>query len=72
MREEDFPGDSFLVIDDLTDSGDSLAFAITKLRALRPEATIKTAVLFYKKHSQIIPDYYVEETDQWVVFTWEK
>lgn len=71
MRAEDFPGSSFLFIDDLTDSGDSLAFAVAKLKELRPEATIKTAVLFYKKHSKIKPDYYIEETDEWVVFPWE-
>lgn len=71
MRAEDFPGSSLLVIDDLTDSGDSLAFAIEKLKELCPEANIKTAVLFYKAHSKIKPDYYIEETDKWVVFPWE-
>lgn len=71
MRAEDFPGSSLLVIDDLTDSGDSLAFVMSKLKELRPEAQIKTAVLFYKAHSKIKPDYYVEMTDKWVVFPWE-
>ena len=33
---------------------------------------IKTATLFLKPTSKFIPNYYIEETDKWVVFPWER
>ncbi len=72
IHAEDFPGDCILIIDDLTDSGESLDFVIKKLKELRPDATIKIAVLLHKKRSKIKPDYCIEETDKWVVFPWEE
>lgn len=71
MRAEDFPGYTILIIDDIADSGESLEFAIETLKVLCPQAIIKTAVLFYKKDSKIKPDYFITETDKWIVFPWE-
>lgn len=62
---------SILVVDDLVDSGKSLSFVLNLLQAHAPHATIKTAVLFYKKCSSITPDYYAQETTDWIVFPWE-
>lgn len=63
---------SILIIDDLVDSGKTMSFIKTLLERELTEATIKTAVLFYKsKTSKIVPDYYVQETDEWIVFPWE-
>ncbi|MCK4844739.1 MAG: phosphoribosyltransferase, partial [Candidatus Heimdallarchaeota archaeon] len=31
----------------------------------------KSATLYYKKHSIIKPDYYIKETENWVVYPWE-
>lgn len=62
---------SILVVDDLADTGKSLEFVIKSLeRDLL--ANIKVATLFYKKKSIIKPDYYVEETSDWIVFPWEE
>lgn len=66
---QQFP--NILVVDDLVDSGKTLDFVLTLLKQYAPDATIKTAVLFYKKSSIIKPDYYVEETADWIVFPWE-
>ena len=63
---------TILVIDDLADSGKTLEFVLSLLQENNPDAVIKTATLFYKKKSVIVPDYYIEETDQWIVFPWEK
>lgn len=63
---------SILIVDDLVDSGNSLDFVLKALKGRLPNATIKTAVLFYKKSSKIMPDYFVEETSDWIVFPWEK
>ena len=32
---------------------------------------IRTATLYYKKHSILKPDYYIRETKDWVVYPWE-
>ncbi len=62
---------TILIIDDIADSGKTLEFVIKLLKEHLPNATIKTAVLFYKPKSKIKPDYYVEETTDWIVFPWE-
>ena len=63
-------GKRVLVIDDIADSGASLKMAIESLLRKNP-AELKTATLFYKKTSVIIPDYYNFETAKWEIFPWE-
>lgn len=55
-------GRRLLVADDLADSGITLAQSVDWLRDHSPAANpdIRTAVLWYKACSGIIPDYYVE------------
>jgi hypoxanthine phosphoribosyltransferase len=74
LHAEDYKGfKNILVVDDVADSGKSLKFAVAKLSALiGDKAAIKIATLFYKKKSVVVPDYYAEETDKWIVFPWEK
>lgn len=55
-----------LLIDDLVDIGNTLS---DHLDTLDGEAV--TATLFYKPQSIIKPDYYVQETKEWIVFPWE-
>jgi len=63
---------SVLVVDDLIDSGKTMAFVVALLKKDLPEATIKTAVLFYKPaNTTMTPDYYASETADWIVFPWE-
>jgi xanthine phosphoribosyltransferase len=62
---------SILIVDDLVDSGATIAFVVKMLQAGAPHAIIKTAALFYKKCSVVKPNYYVEETTDWIVFPWE-
>lgn len=58
---------TLLVVDDIVDTGDSM---IT-LKSLWDKAS--TASLFIKPHAKegSLPDYYVYETMDWVVFPWE-
>lgn len=69
--EEFAPFTSILVIDDIADSGKTLNYVVPLLKQALPNAIIKTATLFYKKRSVFTPDYYVEETEDWIVFPWE-
>jgi len=54
-------GDRILLVDDLVDSGVSLAESIDWLKTKYPNiGEIRTAVIWYKSTSVEIPDYYVE------------
>lgn len=64
---------SILVVDDLVDTGKTILFITKLLKEHNPHANIKVATLLYKPTSALCsPDYYVQETDQWIVFPWEK
>ncbi len=59
-----------LVVDDLTDTGDSMALAVNYIKSLKP-VEVRTAVLLNIKGSKFVPDYYVKEIDwKWVIFPW--
>lgn len=64
----DIEGRKVLIVDDVADSGRSLAFAKEHLKGA---AEIRTAALHHKPHSIIRPDYFVETTSAWIVYPWE-
>ena len=60
-----------LLVDDISDSGDTLEKIINKLKKIYPSLEIKTATIFYKKTSKVIPDFKVKEAKEWINFFWE-
>lgn len=66
----DVKGKRVLLVDDVSDSGKSLAAAKKYLKDLGAEE-IKIATLHYKPKSLIKPDWFVKETDSWIVYPWE-
>ncbi len=66
----DIRGRDVLIVDDVADSGRTLQ-VVSDIARLHGARTVHTAALFYKPWSIIIPDYYVEETDRWIIFPWE-
>lgn len=62
-----------LIVDDITDTGESLKLAISHVKDLNPKA-IQTACLLHITHSTIEPDFYsvrVEDVDwTWFIFPW--
>ena len=69
--------DELLLVDDVFDSGRSIIAILNELkektRANLPQ-TIKVACPWYKPSrnmTDIVPDYYIHETDQWLVFPHE-
>lgn len=64
-------GKKVLIIDDVTDTGETLSTAIDYIRDLCPKE-IKTGVLQHKSVSSVVPDYYAEELTQWrwIVYPW--
>ena len=63
-------GRRILIVDDLVDAGETMK-KITKYIKLHEPAMMKTAVLFKKPWSTFDPDFYLKETDKWVVFPWD-
>ncbi len=61
-----------LILDDISDSGDTLDEVLKILTTKYPKTTFKTATIFYKERTKIIPDYYIKKTDKWIVFFWDK
>ncbi len=66
-------GHAVLVVDDITDTGDSLALALKHVQEAHP-ARAETATLLHIGHSKFVPTYYAEripaEAWAWVIFPW--
>ncbi len=74
-----FPADPLLhnkrvlVVDEVWDSGRTIQAVATRVRLAGAEPV--TAVLHYKPGNSEVdlkPDYYVEETNAWIVYPWSK
>jgi hypoxanthine phosphoribosyltransferase len=51
-------GDRLLVVDDMVDSGETLAQLVPQLQAQLQPVSLQTAVLWYKGRSRFVPDFY--------------
>lgn len=58
-----------LVVDDVSDTGLTLQLALDLVRHYSPRE-VRTATLYIKPWTRLIPDYYAELTDKWLVFPW--
>ncbi|MDX1803823.1 MAG: phosphoribosyltransferase [Alcanivorax sp.] len=69
----DVHGRKVLLVDDVNDSGATLAVALDYLRALSP-AALKVAVLVQKERSPVPVDYYGQllESWRWLTFPWAR
>ena len=63
---------SVLVVDDIVDSGDTLEEVLNGWESRYPNIVFKTASLFYKKSAKITPDWYAQETQNWIEFFWSE
>lgn len=61
-----------LVVDDISDSGDTLEAVMNELQTKNPDIEFRSATLFYKKTSIYKPDFWINEADEWIEFFWEK
>jgi uncharacterized protein len=66
-------GQKVLVVDDITDTGESLALAAAHIAEQHP-SRLETAAFLHIAHSKFIPTYFAEEIPRgawvWVVFPW--
>ncbi|EPC6348597.1 phosphoribosyltransferase [Campylobacter jejuni] len=60
-----------LLIDDIVDSGESLAEIKKVLLEKFPHTELKITTIFYKKTALLEPDFKVKEATEWVDFYWD-
>jgi len=65
-------GRRVLVVDDVSDSGDSLAVALQHLGEKGEPEALRTAVLHHKQTSAMNPDYYAQRVLKWrwITYPW--
>jgi hypoxanthine phosphoribosyltransferase len=65
-------GKRLLLVDDVSDAGDTFELALTHLAACGPPARVQTAVLHHKRGSSFVPDYYAVEITEWrwLIYPW--
>jgi hypoxanthine phosphoribosyltransferase len=59
-----------LLVDDLVDTGITMLGVVRHIKA-KGAAEIRTATLHYKPWSRIKPDYFIEETEKWIIYSKE-
>lgn len=61
-----------LLVDDVSDSGDTFATALEHVRGCGNPAEVRTAVLHHKTVSRYTPDYYVRRVVKWrwIIYPW--
>ena len=61
-------GKRVLLVDDVSDSGRTLAKVVAIIRD--EGAEVRTATLYTKSHTVLEPDFDHKRTDRWIVFPW--
>jgi hypoxanthine phosphoribosyltransferase len=67
----DLYGVKVLLVDDVTDSGKTIGLVKEHLLGKGAKEVVLCS-LYYKPWSVTIPDVYVEETEAWIIFPWER
>ncbi len=68
---EDISGKGILVVDDVSDTGESLKVAFDHVLE-KGAGEVKTATIYYKPHSTFKPDFFSDTTSNWIIFPWER
>jgi len=64
-------GKKVLVIDDVADTGKSLALVRSHLLE-QGAKDVKIATIYYKPWSIVVPDWFEKKTKRWIIFPWER
>jgi hypoxanthine phosphoribosyltransferase len=70
----DLDGRRVLVVDDVSDTGDTFDAALTHLGERGAPAELRTAVLLHKSTSRVVPDFHGARIRgwRWVIFPWAR
>lgn len=61
-----------LVVDDIVDTGHTMASLLETFKNGSTGIEVRTAALFYKSSASVLPDFWVHEATEWIDFFWEK
>ncbi len=61
-------GKNVLLVDDVSDSGRTLAMVVDLLQ--EHGATVRTLTLYSKPRTVLVPDHVWRDTDKWITFPW--
>jgi len=64
-------GEKVLVVDDVADTGKSLALVREHLKE-QGATEVKIAAIYYKPWSIVKPDWFEKKTSRWIIFPWER
>jgi len=64
-------GKRVLVVDDVADTGKSLALVKNHLRE-EGATEVRIATIYYKPWSIVVPDWFERKTSRWIIFPWER
>jgi hypothetical protein len=69
---EGVAGRRVLIVDDVSDTGDTFEVAVPHIRQHLPDAEIRTAVLLHKAVCPQVPDFYARKVVRWrwIIFPW--
>ena len=68
---DDLSGKRVLVVDDVSDTGESLKVALEHMLE-KGASGVKTVTIYFKPHSTFKPDFFAESTSEWIIFPWER
>ncbi|MCL5408385.1 MAG: phosphoribosyltransferase [Candidatus Thermoplasmatota archaeon] len=72
---KDLSGRSVLLVDDITDTGQSLKLALDATKQKNPRI-VKSATFLHINKAEIVPDYFAEEVTadnwKWFIFPWNR
>ncbi len=60
-----------LLLDDISDSGETLNEVVKILKEKYPSKIIKSATIFYKEKTIYKPEIVLKKTNKWIVFFWD-
>jgi len=66
----DVTGREVLVVDDVSDSGQSLQMALSEMLE-QGAREVRIATVHYKPRSLLKPDFFAEKTESWIIYPWE-
>ncbi|MEA3278536.1 MAG: phosphoribosyltransferase [Pseudomonadota bacterium] len=68
----DISGQRVLVVDDVTDTGNSFEVAISHIRSIGEPRELRTVVLDHKVVSPFVPDYFARKVIKWrwIIYPW--
>ncbi|MDX1431079.1 MAG: phosphoribosyltransferase [Gammaproteobacteria bacterium] len=71
---DDLGGRNVLIVDDVSDTGDTFDVALAHIRERGEPAAVRTAILLHKTTSRFIPDFEGDRLRdwRWVIFPWAR